>query len=219
METVDILIAVVAVVALGGSLAGAALYEPPAGGPQFRVTFAESTEESLTAKTNSDQVQAATSPGDPGMVVSHNITETGLTELRFEVVITTSSQVPQRAATPTYEAYLVAPDGTELREGDATDSGSFGTSASFTLTVPDSYLVADVPEDQRMRGQGPQDIQDELNETVLRSNATGVWEVHVHMTFPAGSAPVSENLVTTSTPKIKRITATVGPDVDVSPAA
>lgn len=211
METVDILIAVFAVIAVVGSVAGAALYEPPEGGVTWQVAFSESETETLQSEDESKPVSDPTGSPTAEFVLSHNVSAVGVTELKFDVTLGSDRALARAGAGATYEAYLMAPDGERLDVGDAGSSGSFDRSASFTLTVPETYL-AEVPEDRTVQAANISGARQAVNET-LPTNATGVWEVHIHITFSQGSALVAENVEAESTPKLKRVVAEVGTDL------
>ena len=222
METVDVLIVVFAVVAVVGSVAGAALYEPGATDQEFSVTFARSSQRTLEPMTEDDTVTALNSPDSATFSFTHNISATSIVALSFEIDVAAQRQAQlPRAATPTFTVTLTAPDGTEFNEGDGACSATMqGSGGSCSVSAPARYLTT-VPEESVVVAAGNQDQADEyVNTTYLsHDNATGEWTVTVTVNYPQGSAPQQETVRATSTPMLRVLEASVTPRTPDLPGA
>lgn len=210
MQTVDILIGVFAVIALGGSVVGVVLYEPSAAS-EFGVFYSTETHELGSEDTSVSG--GGPNGGTSSAEVTHDIGISNLTELVFEVQVTSQSALPARSAALSITVTVTDPNGTETRE-DGSISGT-GTSTTIEVRVPN---LNEVPVDGAIQAESLEAAATQANETNVGTNGIGEWTVTVEVTYPAGLA--AESGTVTSTPRATHYHSEVRAEVpDISPAA
>lgn len=174
MQTVDVLIIVMAAVAIVGSATGVALYEPPTGGVEFAVTFDESDQKEL------DSIDAGSQTGNGGsdLNADFELTAANISSLTFRADISASSAGGLGGTSAVdYTVVVLNETGAEVNREEGSISAT-GTSTTVDVTVPQGQLCP-VPEETTLESGTLEEARADAEDRFGCDKAATNWTVEI----------------------------------------